>query len=83
MTERASWPIDAPRDETHSRPYKVVALRATGVTPEAVALEMEDQLSYAHQEGWALERVEPVIYNSSTTGYFLLVFCRLTDRSGV
>jgi hypothetical protein len=56
-------------------PYEVVPLRATGVSPEAVALDLEREL-VARAGSHELERVVPIIYNSSTTGYLLLVFRR-------
>lgn len=56
--------------------HKVVAIRATGVMPDAVAAEMEHVLNEAGKEGWTLRTVQPVIYNSATTGYFLLVLER-------
>lgn len=56
--------------------HKVVDIRATGVTPEAVAERMESALNEAGKDGWSLRTVQPVIYNSATTGYFLLIFER-------
>jgi hypothetical protein len=53
--------------------YKVVAVRATGVMPEAVASDVEAHLQVAGKEGWELNMIQPVIYNSSSTGYFLLI----------
>lgn len=56
--------------------HQVVAVRTTGVVPESVAEKIEHELRLKFSEGWQLERIVPVIYNSSTTGYFLLVFVR-------
>jgi hypothetical protein len=56
--------------------HRVVAVRATGVMPEAVAAEMERELQEAGREGWELELIQPVIYNSATTGYLLLILRR-------
>lgn len=63
--------------------HKVVDLRATGVMPGAVAEEMAQVLNECASEGWALQMIQPVIYNSATTGYFLLVFQReVPDSAG-
>jgi hypothetical protein len=56
--------------------HKVTEIRATGVVPGVVAEEMERALSSASQDGWVLQSIQPVIYNSATTGYFLLIFQR-------
>jgi hypothetical protein len=58
--------------------HRIVDVRATGVMPSAVAAEIESTLNAAAQDGWTLERVLPVIYNSATTGYFLLFLQRET-----
>lgn len=65
-----SWPASG------AKRYKVIPLRATGVTPEAVAQQMEEEMNDASLDGRVLERIQPVIYNSSTTGYLLLVFAK-------
>lgn len=54
----------------------VVEVRATGRTPEAVAEEVRQLLSERNASGWRLNQVQPIIYNSSTTGYLLLFFVR-------
>ena len=59
-------------DETSNEIYNVVAIRTTGVHPEAVAEMLEAELSSRGNGGSS--RVEPIVYNSSTTGYLLLVF---------
>lgn len=56
--------------------YKVVNVRATGRAPEAVGDEMEQALNDAAAEGWTYRDTRPIIYNSSTTGYFLILFDR-------
>lgn len=56
--------------------YKVVELRATGVSPAAVAERLQTVLNEHAAEGWVRHQMQPVIYNSSTTGYFLLIFER-------
>ena len=56
--------------------HKVIDVRATGVMPEAVAGAFAEQLNEAAKEGWELFQVQPVIFNSSTTGYFLLILRR-------
>lgn len=56
--------------------HKVVDVRATGRTPEAVSEEVQNVLNALQADGWMLTRVEPIVYNSSTTGYLLLFFSR-------
>ncbi len=56
--------------------HKVVEVRATGRQPEVVAADIQSMLDVNDAEGWELMTVQPVIYNSSTTGYFLLIFQR-------
>jgi hypothetical protein len=55
--------------------HEVVEVRVTGRVPEAVTESIQEILS-KRQEDWELHTVQPVIYNSSTTGYFLLFFRR-------
>ncbi len=65
-----------------SREHRVVDVRATGVMPHEVAAQVELELNQAAADGWELERIQPVIYNSSTTGYLLLIFGRVaTSRA--
>lgn len=54
----------------------VVEVRATGRTPEAVSAEIQSLLAARNAGGWRLTQVQPIIYNSSTTGYLLLFFAR-------
>jgi hypothetical protein len=56
--------------------YEVLEVRATGHTPEAVTDEVNKILRGRQSEGWDLSHVQPIIYNSSTTGYLLLFFSR-------
>lgn len=56
--------------------HQVVDVRVTGRTPEAVAEEIQRLLTEREGKDWELQTVQPVIYNSSTTGYFLLFFRR-------
>jgi hypothetical protein len=56
--------------------HKVVAVRATGVAPEAVADTIEQELASVAPDRWELQMIQPVIYNSSTTGYLLLILRR-------
>lgn len=56
--------------------HQVVEVRVTGRTPEAVAQDIQQLLTRRGGEDWDLQAVQPVIYNSSTTGYFLLFFRR-------
>ncbi|MGH2642206.1 MAG: hypothetical protein ACRDGO_10965 [Actinomycetota bacterium] len=64
-----------------AREHKVVDVRATGVMPHEVAAQVERELNQAATAGWELERIQPVIYNSSTTGYLLLIFGRVATDS--
>lgn len=67
------------RDEegrTRVRQHRVVDVRATGVMPAEVATQVQVELDSAAEEGWELQLIQPIIYNSSTTGYLLLVFAR-------
>lgn len=56
--------------------HDVVEIRATGYTPEYVAERMQEVLDEHDAQGWSLESIQPIIYNSSTTGYLILVFAR-------
>lgn len=55
---------------------EVVEVRATGRTPEAVTEDIQQVLSERQSQNWDLSTVQPIIYNSSTTGYLLLFFRR-------
>lgn len=54
----------------------VVEVRATGRTPEAVTNEIQKIMDEQTAGGFRLTTVQPIIYNSSTTGYLLLFFHR-------
>jgi hypothetical protein len=54
--------------------HKVVEVRATGRLPEVVTKDVQTELDLHQGDGWELITVQPVIYNSSTTGYLLLFF---------
>ncbi len=56
--------------------HAVVEVRATGRTPEAVTDDIQTLLNERQSDGWTLANVQPIIYNSSTTGYLLLFFAR-------
>jgi hypothetical protein len=58
--------------------HKVVDVRATGVMPGSVAEEIERVLDETAGDGWQLQMIQPVIYNSATTGYLLLILRRGT-----
>jgi hypothetical protein len=62
--------------------HHVVEVRATGYTPEHVAEEMQRVLDEHDDQGWSLESIQPIIYNSSTTGYLILVFARAKKQAG-
>jgi hypothetical protein len=55
---------------------EVIEVRVTGRTPEAVTEEVQKILSARQVDGWDLSHIQPIIYNSSTTGYLLLFFKR-------
>lgn len=54
----------------------MVEVRATGLTPETVASDIQELLDRRHADSWDLTHVQPIIYNSSTTGYLLLFFAK-------
>lgn len=56
--------------------FKVVDVRTTGVMPSVVAETIEGALNEHENEGWKRNSIQPIIYNSSTTGYLLLGFER-------
>lgn len=56
--------------------HEVVEVRATGRTPEAVTAELGEVLAKRSADNWELQHVQPIIYNSSTTGYLILFFRR-------
>lgn len=61
--------------------HHVVEIRATGYTPEYVTERMQSELDEHDAQGWSLKSIQPIIYNSSTTGYLILVFARATQGS--
>jgi hypothetical protein len=60
--------------------YEAVEVRATGRTPEAVTADIGEILKKRSTESWDLQHVQPIIYNSSTTGYLILFFRRETSN---
>lgn len=60
---------------------EVVEVRATGRTPEAVTADIQQILDERTAGGFRLAHVQPIIYNSSTTGYLLLFFHRDADQA--
>jgi hypothetical protein len=58
--------------------YKVVDVRATGVMPGVVGEQVETVLNVFTADGRQLHMIQPVIYNSATTGYLLLILSRET-----
>ena len=54
----------------------MIEIRATGRQPEMVAADIQSELESFEADGYELTTVQPVIFNSSTTGYFLLFFKR-------
>lgn len=61
--------------------YKTREIRATGRTPEAVSADLADLLNAETTEGWVFDRLQPIIFNSSTTGYFIAIFSRPRTES--
>lgn len=62
--------------------HYVTEVRATGRTAEAVRDEIQKILEIQQTDGWDLTDVQPIIYNSSTTGYLLLFFVRSNHAQG-
>jgi hypothetical protein len=58
--------------------HKVIDIRATGVMPGVVGEQVQEALNEASKDGWVLQLIQPVIYNSATTGYLLLILRRET-----
>lgn len=56
--------------------HLVITVKAVGRAPEAVADEAQRRLSEVEADGWELRAVQPVVYNSSTTGYLLMFLGR-------
>jgi hypothetical protein len=63
-------------EDVYMAEYEAVEVRATGRTPEAVTAEIGEILKKRSAESWDLQHVQPIIYNSSTTGYLILFFRR-------
>ena len=61
--------------------HAVVEVRATGRTPETVTAEIQKVLDERSADGWELTNVQPIIYNSSTTGYLILFFRQVDGGS--
>jgi hypothetical protein len=51
---------------------RVSTVGVVGRHPDAVADDVEATLNAAASDGWRLRTIQPVTYNSSTTGYLLL-----------
>lgn len=79
MAEKGAEPVVGGSNRPSIREYRVVDVRATGVMPDEVAALVESELERTSAEGWELQMIQPIIYNSSTTGYLLLIFSR--DRA--
>ena len=58
----------------HRYEHRVIAVRATGRVPADVVADIETELP-GHEAGWEWVASEPVIFNSSASGY-LLFFLR-------
>lgn len=51
---------------------RVITVNVVGRHPDAVADDVEVSLNASAAEGWRLRTIQPITYNSSTTGYLLL-----------
>ena len=67
MVTPAGSALDPDVRETH-----VVTINVVGRHPDAVADDVEASLNASAAEGWRLRAIQPITYNSSTTGYLLL-----------
>ena len=76
MVEQRADPVGEGGNRRRAREHFVVDVRATGVMPGEVAAQIQAELDSAAKEGWELQLIQPIIYNSSTTGYLLLIFSR-------
>jgi hypothetical protein len=57
---------------------QVITIKVVGRHPDAVADDVEESLNAAAADGWRLRTLQPITYNSSTTGYLLLI----VERTG-
>ena len=76
MVEQPDDPARRGASRRRGREHLVVDVRATGVMPGEVAAQVQVELDSASEEGWELQLIQPIIYNSSTTVYLLLIFSR-------
>ena len=76
MAEEPTGAVPDGGNRVRAREHRVVDVRATGVMPGEVAAQVQVELDHASAEGWELQLIQPIIYNSSTTGYLLLIFSR-------
>ena len=76
MVEQPADPAGQEGNRRPGREHLVVDVRATGVMPGEVAAQVQAELDSASTDGWELQLIQPIIYNSSTTGYLLLIFSR-------
>lgn len=82
MASAAETVIAIEKSGVSMQEHHVVEVRATGYTPEAVTEKLQEVLDEHDASGWALESIQPIIYNSSTTGYLILVFARPRRTAG-
>ena len=71
MVEQPDDPARQGASRRRGREHLVVDVRATGVMPGEVAAQVQVELDSG---GVELQLIQPIIYNSSTTGYLLLIF---------
>lgn len=55
---------------------RTITVTVVGRHPDAVAEDVEASLNAAAADGWRLRLIQPITYNSSTTGYLLLLLER-------
>ena len=67
MVEQPDDPARQGASRRRGREHLVVDVRATGVMPGEVAAQVQVELDSASEEGWELQLIQPIIYNSSTT----------------
>jgi hypothetical protein len=62
--------------------HRVVAVRATGRAPADVVADIESELP-GHEAGWEWVASEPLVFNSSASGYLLFFLRRPVGPSSV
>jgi hypothetical protein len=63
-------------EDRHLAELEAVEVRAFGRTPEAVTGEIGNIVKKRPTDAWDLQHAQPIICNSSRTGYLVLFFRR-------